>query len=359
MISPTPPQCTPIIPSYSSGPTQSLSALSDFAARTAHLLWHTSTGQWSAPSSSLHLYSSCPPPLISLVHASLRTALFPSSSSSLPSPKETPLIQAQATHLLTLALLYLQRYVLSASSSRPKPSPGSEARAWSTALTLALKAWDDRGSRKARAIRSLFHLSGLEASSMERDFLLGMSWSLQVSPSDYRQWVQQLSSFRLLIHSMLDEEKSRSSSPGKSKALLAPSPSSLASPQLCPPTPTSATFPPSSKRPSEEFDVQSSEDESLLSTHAPLTKRSRCNTPPSSLSTPEIKSGGVSPLPSSFSIDPSHWPTPPHSLTPSPPSGPWIFPDPTLVASSLFNGGVEVKEDEVWLGLLPDLSFSV
>jgi len=88
-----------------------------------------------------------------------------------------------------------------------RPGPGSEARIWCTALSLAIKEHDDRAAaarawppaRVEEAAGGM--MTVLELVAMEKEFLEGVDWRLRITPEEYAGWLQRLRKFKAVMES--------------------------------------------------------------------------------------------------------------------------------------------------------------
>jgi len=85
-----------------------------------------------------------------------------------------------------------------------RPGPGSEARIWCTALSLAIKEHDDRAAAArawapARVEEAAGGMTALELVAMEKEFLEGVDWRLRIIPEEYAGWLQRLRKFKAVM----------------------------------------------------------------------------------------------------------------------------------------------------------------
>jgi len=171
--------------------SQALAELATFAARVCYTLWYATTNkkQDSRPTPR-QAYYAAPDSFVKLVMRTLHPHL--------------------SQHIAPVALLFVQRYVARQTRGAPSPlpAPGSEARIWCVALSLAIKQHDDRAAnargwppaRVEEATRG--GLSAMELAHMEREFLKGIDWQLRVTPEGYWGWLQRLKQFKQVMESV-------------------------------------------------------------------------------------------------------------------------------------------------------------
>jgi hypothetical protein len=199
----------PVAGKAATAPQQSHRAeLAEFAARACYTLWH-GAGMISACSefSPRTLFYETPESFRLLVGRTLHPHL--------------------SAHIATVALLYVQRYINAQISESPlaaasvptppasppyacdydsRPGPGSEARIWCVALSLAIKEHDDRAAAArhwapARVDEAAGGMTALELAAMEREFLEGIDWRLRITPEEYAGWLQRLRKFKAVMES--------------------------------------------------------------------------------------------------------------------------------------------------------------
>jgi len=196
-------------PPATGSPQSHRAELADFAARACHTLWHgagmVNSGSEFSPRT---LFYSTPESFRMLVRRTLHPHL--------------------SAHTATVALLYVQRYInaqLSQCSlndmglptpsftspceyvvcdAEVRPGPGSEARIWCTALSLAIKEHDDRAAAArawapARVEEAAGGMTALELVAMEKEFLEGIDWRLRITPEEYAGWLQRLRKFKAVM----------------------------------------------------------------------------------------------------------------------------------------------------------------
>jgi len=177
--------------------------LAEFAARACYTLWH-GAGLVSASSefSPRTLFYETPESFRKLVGRTLHPHL--------------------SAHVATVALLYVQRYINAQlamataafptppaspyDSSYERPGPGSEARIWCVALSLAIKEHDDRAAAArhwapARVDEAAGGMTAVELASMEFEFLEGLDYRLRITPEEYAGWLQRLRKFKAVMES--------------------------------------------------------------------------------------------------------------------------------------------------------------
>lgn len=177
----------------------------EFVARTCFALWQ---GSFMPNCTPFELYSGASKPFIQLVKRTLHPHLMPQVG--------------------LVALLYVHRYLVCQRKNlifsqisdplspqevtqQTIPAPGSEARVWCTALSLAIKETDDRAAcsrlwKPACVDERAGGMSAVELGIMELEFLKGVEWKLKVLPEQFEDWMNCLSNFRNYVLMMKKRE---------------------------------------------------------------------------------------------------------------------------------------------------------